>query len=119
MVFTIAAEPFDRDIYTHGTHSAFPPKRDIPVTPLLLSTEWAKAENDEAMHTIVKAATADSYEMAVRNGVSVEDAFVYPNYAEPDTPLESMYGDNVPRPREIKKRYDPGNVMGLAGGWKF
>jgi hypothetical protein len=33
-----------------------------------------------------------------------------------ETPLEAMYGERL---REIKKRYDPEDVMGLAGGWKF
>jgi hypothetical protein len=30
-----------------------------------------------------------------------------------------MYGDNLKRLREIRERYDPTDVMGLAGGWKF
>jgi hypothetical protein len=30
-----------------------------------------------------------------------------------------MYGEHLERLREIKKRHDPGDVVGLAGGWKF
>lgn len=44
---------------------------------------------------------------------------LYGNYALADTPLEAMYGVNVERLRSIKKQMDPGNVMGLAGGFKF
>ena len=46
-------------------------------------------------------------------------AAVYVNYALFDTPLEDMYGGNVPKLREIKAEVDPGDVMGLAGGFKF
>ena len=117
--FSIIAEPFDRDIYAYGAPSAFPPGRDVPATQLLIATEWAEAANDETIHNIVKSITDDFRAMAVRNGASVEHAFVYPNYAEPDTPLEKIYGDNLRRLREIRTRYDPGDVMTLAGGWKL
>ena len=44
---------------------------------------------------------------------------LYGNYALADTPLEAMYGTNVKRLTSIKKKVDPQNVMGLAGGFKF
>lgn len=44
---------------------------------------------------------------------------LYGNYALADTPLEAMYGANVERLTSIKKKVDPENVMGLAGGFKF
>ena len=46
-------------------------------------------------------------------------AGLYNNYAIFGTPLEKIYGDNVARLAEIREKYDPKNVMGLAGGWKF
>ena len=49
----------------------------------------------------------------------VLDAPKYPNYAITGTPLEEMYGANVPKLRALKILVDPTNVMGLAGGWKF
>ncbi|KIJ06536.1 hypothetical protein PAXINDRAFT_80333 [Paxillus involutus ATCC 200175] len=44
---------------------------------------------------------------------------LYSNYAIVGTPVEEIYGDSLPRLRKIKEAVDPGNVMGLAGGWKF
>ena len=56
---------------------------------------------------------------ALKDGQDVEHAAVYPNYALFDTPLEEMYGRNVPRLRAVRRAIDPEDVMGLAGGFKF
>jgi hypothetical protein len=49
----------------------------------------------------------------------IDSAPPYPNYAIFDTPLERMYGGNLDRMRSVKARVDPGNVMGLTGGFKI
>jgi FAD/FMN-containing dehydrogenase len=33
--------------------------------------------------------------------------------------LQEIYGDNLPRLRDIKQKYDPEGVMDLTGGWRF
>ena len=43
---------------------------------------------------------------------------LYTNYALWDAPLERIYGTNLPRLQDIKRRADPEDVMGLAGGFK-
>ena len=58
-------------------------------------------------------------EAAVADGQNVSHAAVYPNYALFDTPLEDIYGANLPRLHAIKQKVDPNNVMGLAGGFKL
>lgn len=47
------------------------------------------------------------------------DAVKYPNYAAYGTRVEQIYGRNLPLLRRIKEKYDPHNVMGLAGGFKL
>jgi hypothetical protein len=42
----------------------------------------------------------------------------YPNYVY-DANAKKVYGDNLPKLKEIKKRVDPQDVMGLAGGLKI
>ena len=44
---------------------------------------------------------------------------LYGNYANARTPLVGIYGENLPRLQALKGRIDPGNVMSLAGGFKF
>lgn len=52
-------------------------------------------------------------------GLSAWDDILYPNYALADSPLELVYGENVPRLRKIAAKYDPYKVMTLTGGFKF
>jgi hypothetical protein len=56
---------------------------------------------------------------AIADGQNLTHAAVYPNYALFDTPLERIYGVNLPKLHAIKKAVDPENVMGLAGGFKL
>ena len=57
--------------------------------------------------------------VALADGQDLSHAAMYVNYALFDTPLEDIYGGNVPRLRSIKAKIDPERVMDLAGGWKF
>lgn len=59
------------------------------------------------------AAAADS------EGQDIGEAALYGNYAVEGTPVSRIYGSNLPRLQEGKERYDPENVMSLAGGWKI
>jgi hypothetical protein len=64
--------------------------------------------------------SADSLRAAAqKDGQDVEHAVVYPNYALFDTPLQDMYGQNVPTLQALRQAIDPEDVMGLAGGFKF
>ncbi len=62
---------------------------------------------------------AEVQAVALADGQNVSHAAVYVNYALFGTPLEDIYGQNVPRLRKIRAAVDPEDVMGLAGGFKF
>ncbi|KZV75358.1 FAD-binding domain-containing protein [Peniophora sp. CONT] len=112
-------EPFADSLLTHGSASAWPPDRSRGLLPLNLYFAWALPSADEAIWQAMKDIANNVTAQAVAEGQDVADATVYGNYALADTPLEAIYGDNVERLRAIHAAVDPGNVMGLAGGFKF
>ena len=71
------------------------------------------------MQDAARASAAQLTQVALAEGQDVADAPLYSNYAIFDTPMERIYGANLPKLQALKAQYDPENVMGLAGGWKF
>lgn len=80
---------------------------------------WTFSASDAVINTVMQQTANTLTEKAIAEGQNIADAALYPNYAIYDTPLERMYGENMPTLQNLKNQYDPNNVMGLAGGWKF
>jgi hypothetical protein len=115
-------EPFLPTIYTHspdGTPTAFPPSRGPGYQPLNLYFAWTDPAFDATFHAALQQSAAHLTQVAIQDGQAVGSAPLYTNYALYDTPLDRIYGANLPRLQAIKAAVDPGNVMGLAGGFKF
>ncbi|KAG6337360.1 hypothetical protein ID866_1733 [Astraeus odoratus] len=114
------AEPFLPTIFSHNTTpSAYPGSRERSVSPLNIWFGWTDSGADELMQNGIRTSAATLFKKAIELGQNIEGAPLYNNYAIFDTPLESIYGDNVETLRRIKERVDPNNVMGLSGGFKF
>ncbi|KAJ7752388.1 hypothetical protein B0H16DRAFT_1546857, partial [Mycena metata] len=102
-------EPFLPSIYTHSTSpSAFPPRDANPPGYLPLNLHFAL----DALHIRRPYACRPPTKCCAPHAAIV-DAPLYTNLCA------RIYGPNLPRLRRIKKEVDPGNVMGLAGGFKF
>ena len=112
-------EPLEPDFLAHGGPSAYPPDRSFAVFQSLVYAGWTRASADVYMEDVVRLSSASMVEAAIQDGQDLKNAATYANYAISGTPLEKMYGENVERLRRIRKKYDPEDVMGLAGGWKF
>ncbi|KAL4079832.1 FAD-binding domain-containing protein [Scleroderma citrinum] len=113
-------EPFLPTIFTHNTSSsAYPGSRKLGVFPLNLYFAWTDSSADQQMQAATRTSASTLYNKAIALGQSIQDAPLYNNYAIFSTPLQSIYGDNVDALHSIKKKVDPANVMGLAGGFKF
>ena len=112
-------EPFDKDVFSYGSDSAYPPDRSQAIFPSNLLIQWSDASLDETMASALRQIYDTIRTTALADGQNVSNAAVYVNYALYDTPLENMYGGNVEKLREIKAAIDPDDVMGLAGGFKF
>jgi hypothetical protein len=107
-------------LYDHvDSPTAYPPTRDRGYSFIEVYYGWADSEYDDTMFDAVDASAKHMIQALTDDGQDIANVAVYPNNAPPDTTLERMYGDNLPRLRAIKKAVDPDNVMGLTGGWKF
>jgi hypothetical protein len=71
------------------------------------------------MESALRAFSDEIRATALKDGQNVSNAAVYVNYALFRTPLNNLYGKNVERLHGISEDYDPHDVMGLAGDWKF
>lgn len=116
-----AAEIFLPSIYSHNPDkTAYPPIRNIPFSPWVIGYSWNSSQFDADFHDAAIQSASHIRQVAIAQGqTEVAKAPIYPNYAIFGTPLEDMYGNNVPSIRALKGKIDPNNVMGLAGGWKF
>ncbi|KAI9456081.1 FAD-binding domain-containing protein [Russula earlei] len=113
-------DPFEPDILTHGGPSAYPPDRSRVFLPSSAYRGWTNESADEHMADSLRLSTAALIEAGTRDGQDLENAAPYVNYALFGTPLELMYGsEHLKRLAEIKQKYDPGDIMGLTGGWKL
>lgn len=112
-------ESFNPDIFTHGSDSAYPADRSRGLLPLNLYFAWIADLADEHFIDAIKTSAATITAAANAEGQNVGDAPLYGNYAVDGTAMSQIYGSNLPRLQSIKAQYDPENVMGLAGGWKF
>ncbi|KAF8463791.1 FAD-binding domain-containing protein [Russula ochroleuca] len=119
MLLFYVLEPFEPDFLTHGKPSAYPPDRSLAVLPSLVYVGWTSSSTDVYMADAAHRSAASLVEAAIQDGQDLKNAGPYVNYAIFGTPLERMYGKHLERLREIRKKYDPENVMGLTGGWKF
>ncbi|KAG2063980.1 FAD dependent oxidoreductase [Suillus decipiens] len=81
---------------------------------------WTNQSDDEVMIQAGAESAAYMKQFAVDAGQNVSNALQYPNAAAPGTPLTNMYSQGaLERLSFIRATVDPGDVMGLAGGWKF
>ncbi|KAH9168080.1 FAD-binding domain-containing protein [Lactarius sanguifluus] len=116
---SLACEAFLKDLFSHGSDSASPPDRSRALLPTAVTITYNNASLDDTVSKGMRTLSDTVTAAAVADGQNVSHAAVYPNYALFDTPLEEIYGANLPRLHAIKKAVDPKNVMGLAGGFKI
>ncbi|KZT01206.1 FAD-binding domain-containing protein [Laetiporus sulphureus 93-53] len=113
-------EPFLPTILTHGSPSAYPPHRERAYLPLNLWFGWSDAADDQVMYDAMVESAQKITDAAVADGqTDVPLAPRYPNYALFGTDPALMYGKSMEKLVRLKYQYDPQDVMGLAGGWKF
>ncbi|EKG19765.1 hypothetical protein MPH_02911 [Macrophomina phaseolina MS6] len=109
-------EPFLHNFGEKATDSAFPHTQS-PL-PLNLYFAWISEADDDFWHDAMRTSAETLVNVAIKEGIYLEEFTMYPNYALFDTSAEDLYGQrNAARLRQIRERVDPEDVMGLAGGF--
>ncbi|KAL8279633.1 hypothetical protein RQP46_007946 [Phenoliferia psychrophenolica] len=118
--FSYNVQTFLVDSYfANATDSAFPRDAKDPWMPVDIYFSWLLAGDDLFFYQALKDTAAILEATANANGDDTTSKPLYPNYALADTPVEKMFGENLPRLKRIVKEHDPANVMGLAGGFSL
>ncbi|KAI0296943.1 hypothetical protein B0F90DRAFT_1743576 [Multifurca ochricompacta] len=97
-------EPFDSDLFSHGSDSAYPPDRSQAIFPTAVTFTFSNASLDATVARALRNYSDAVTAAAIADGQNVSHAAVYPNYALFDTPVENMYGANLPRLGAINGR---------------
>ncbi|KAG6908411.1 hypothetical protein DXG01_004772 [Tephrocybe rancida] len=112
-------EPFLPNLFSHGANSAYPPSRSTGVSPFNIYFAWGLSLSDDEFHDAARQSAAQIRAVAIAEGQDISGLAIYPNYAIYDTPLNGLYGNNIPALQQLKASVDPTNVMNLAGGFRF
>ena len=113
-------EPFRADLFSHSnTPSAYPPDRSRTLFPTDIYFAWTSPSNDVVVAAAIRQSTNTVRSAALAEGQNIADVALYGNYALFGTPVEALYGANLPRLKSIQSKVDPNNVMALAGGFKI
>ena len=123
--FSYIIEPFLQSYLSHANSpSAFPPpsarQPGKAPNPLLVYFGWGDPLYDDDLVAAVEETVNRLTAVAKAEGLLLDNPpALYGNYVTANTPLEDIYGENLPSLRALKAKIDPNNVMGLSGGLKF
>lgn len=120
-LISYAIEVFLPTIFSHAApgSSAYPPIRSEQFFPLAIDFEWSDPQFDQPMMDAAASSVVQLGRVAAAQGQHVSTTPVYGNYASPQSfSSQRIFGSQLGRLQSIKKRYDPADVMDLAGGWK-
>ncbi|KAF8273424.1 hypothetical protein EI94DRAFT_1795193 [Lactarius quietus] len=104
-------EQFSSTLFSYGSDSAYPPDRSQVFLPSNINYAWSNASLDATMADMLRQHTEQARAAVIADGQNISQAAVYVNYALFSTPLEDIYGANLPRLRAIRAEIDPEDVM--------
>ena len=111
--------PFVHEMFDNSSPAAWPHKKGQPIGPLVTYFLWDGKENDafwiEQMRRALSAIEAKVYGAGVAPTTPI-----YGNTTLVErTAVHEVYRQNLDSLRETRKKYDPYNVMGQAGGFRI
>lgn len=120
--FLTDIEPYVSSYLNNSQGGAYPhPNSCTPLFPIQFQFSWLSPSDDALFIHAIKSTQEAILQMALDEGQDIGGSkqILYPNYAIDDTPLQHLYGNNVARLQNIRKVWDPKNVMYCTGGFKL
>ena len=116
----VDAWPVHPDIFNNSPpNAAFPHKANEPYSPMLAYFQWESEKDDQFWLTKLKG-TLNRIRVVARNlGVTPRKPAYYSNLSLETVPAHKIYRDNLGWLMQVKKKYDPTDVMGRSGGHKI
>lgn len=107
--------------FDHSKGGAYPHDSSLVLYPIFLFFAWVDgaSEFDGYYLNAIQQAGNTISAQAIKEGQQSVNKIMYSNYALPNVNLETLFGPNVDVLKATKRKYDPNNVMGLAGGFKL
>lgn len=87
--------------------------------PLNLYFAWTNPAEDAFWAKAIKTSADKIAAQARSEGQNLDNLYLYPNYAVTGTPSSQLYGPNLGRLSQLRKQYDPQDVMGLTTYFPF
>ncbi|KAF6759876.1 hypothetical protein DFP72DRAFT_805966 [Ephemerocybe angulata] len=114
--------PFLPSLFDNSTpNAAWPHTPGHPYSPLIASFLWDDLKDDEFWLNEIRASLDTLMQVAVSEGVARADMPRYLNTSLEDVSVEMVYGgeENVRRLGRVRRKWDGGDVMSLAGGFRI
>ena len=111
--------PFHKDSFNGITtkDSAWPHEEGNVFGPLVGWFEWTGQKNDHFWLTEIKKSLDALHEVALKEKCTTNDLPRYLNITLESTSVKDIYRVNYNELKDIRKKYDPTNVMGQAAGF--
>ena len=111
--------PFHKNSFNGITtkDSAWPHEEGKVFGPLVGWFEWTGEENDQFWLTEIKKSLDALHDVALQEKCTTNDLPHYLNISLESTSVKDIYGVNYNELKDIRKKYDPENVMGQAAGF--
>lgn len=112
--------PFTNTMFNSSTPSAWPHTKGSQNGPILAYFLWEGSDNDYFWINLMENALAAIKEKVSKaRGPNAKPLPVYSNTTLESTTVEEIYGENLDKLKQLRKKFDPELIMDLAGSGGF
>lgn len=112
--------PFTKAMFDQATDSAWPHVKDKPNCPIIVYFTWEDKQHDQHWIDTMKSTLKNLRDKVHAERESSKGLPYFISTALADvTRVEDLYGGNLEKLKQLRKKYDPKGVMDLTGGFRI